>query len=169
MKISGIELASKINLNGIDLFLNGAAVRTKFFIQTYIVSLYAAKPIHDEKEGIEGNTERSLRMQIITPLATAKTVSDNILQGMKTGLGPLYEKQKDLVEELRNVIESSGVQYKDTIDIYATKDKALQLYKNGEKIYTYKNGKLFSETIFGIYLGNPPKDKKIKEALLKGF
>lgn len=169
MKISGIELAPKINLNGIDLFLNGAAVRTKFFIQTYIISLYAAKPIYNEKDGIKGNIERSLRMQIITPLATSKTVSDNILQGMKTGLGDLYEKQKDLVEELRKVIENSGVQYKDTIDIYTTKDKVFQLYKNGKEIYTYKNGELFSETIFGIYLGNPPKDKQIKEALLKGF
>ena len=169
MKISGIELAPKINLNDVDLFLNGAAIRTKFFIQTYIISLYAAIAIREDKEAVEGNIERSLRMQIITPLATSKAVSDNILQGMKNGLGVLYEKQKDMIDELRNVIENAGVQYKDTIDIYVTKNKELRLYKNGEKIYAYKNGKLFSETILGIYLGKQPKDKKIKEALLKGF
>lgn len=169
MKLAGYELTPNINLNGIDLRLNGAAVRSKFFIQTYIISLYAATPITDGTSAIESNVERSLRMQIITPLATSKAVSENILQGMKDGLGALYDKQKDLVEELRDVIERSAVQYKDIIDIYYTKDKVLHLYKNGDKIYTYKEGKLFAETIFGIYLGKYPKDKKIKEALLKGF
>lgn len=169
MKVAGIELAPKINLNKIDLFLNGAAVRTKFFIQTYVISLYSAAPIHNEQDGVESSIERSLRMQIITPMATAKAVSDSILQGMKTGLGELYIHQKDLVEDLRQVIESSAVQYKDTIDIYYTKNQTLKLYKNGKEIYSNKNGKLFAETIFGIYIGKQPKDKKIKEALLKGF
>lgn len=49
MKLAGIELVPKINVNKVDLFLNGAAIRSKFFIQTYIISLYAATPIRDEK------------------------------------------------------------------------------------------------------------------------
>lgn len=169
MKIAGFELTQKININKVDLFLNGAAVRTKFFIQTYIISLYCASPIVKDVDGIESNIERSLRMQIITPLATAKTVSENILQGMKNGLGKLYTQQADLVEDLRAVIEASAVQYKDIIDIYYTKTGILKIYKNETEIYHNKKGKLFAETIFGIYLGNQPKDKKIKDALLKGF
>ncbi len=89
MKLAGIELTPKINPNKVDLFLNGAAIRSKFFIQTYIISLYSAKPIKDERNGIESNIERSLRMQIITPLATSKAVSENIQAGMKDGLGSL--------------------------------------------------------------------------------
>lgn len=169
MRLAGIDLHEKINLNKIDLFLNGAAIRSKFFVQTYIISLYAAKPILDEKTGIESSVERSLRMQIITPLATSKAVSENIQNGMKEGLGSLYHKQRDLVEDLRRVIEQSGVQYKDTIDIYYTAKAELKLYKNDKEIYSNKNGKLFAETIFGMYLGAHPKDRKIKEALLKGF
>ena len=169
MKLAGIELVPKINVNKVDLFLNGAAIRSKFFIQTYIISLYAATPIRDEKNGIESNIERSLRMQIITPLATSKAVSENIQAGMKDGLGSLYFKQRDLVDDLRKVIEASGVQYKDIIDIYYTTEGTLKLYKNEVEIYTNKDGKLFAETILGMYLGKNPKDKKIKEALLKGF
>jgi membrane-bound inhibitor of C-type lysozyme len=169
MKVAGIELVNKINLNKVDLFLNGASVRTKFFMHTYIISLYAASPIRDAQQGVESAIERSLRMKIITPLATAKAVSDSILQGMKTGLGELYIHQKDLVEDLINVIENSGVQYKDIIDIYYTKTNELKLYKNEKEIYHNKEGKLFAESILGMYLGKNPKDKKIKEALLKGF
>jgi hypothetical protein len=169
MKLAGIELPTKINVNKVDLFLNGAAIRSKFFIQTYIISLYAAQCITDEKVAIESNIERSLRMQIITPLATSKAVSENIQNGMKDGLGNLYHQQQDLVEDLRKVIEASGVQYKDTIDIYYTKKSELKLFKNDEEIYHNKNGKLFAETIFSMYFGKKPKDKKIKEALLKGF
>jgi hypothetical protein len=118
---------------------------------------------------INSNIERSLRMQIITPLATSKAVSENIQNGMKDGLGSLYHQQKELVEDLRKVIEQSGVQYKDTIDIYYTSKGELKLYKNEGEIYANKDGKLFAETIFNMYVGKQPKDKKIKEALLKGF
>jgi hypothetical protein len=169
MKLAGIELTPKININRTDLFLNGAAVRTKFFIQTYIISLYAAKSITDEQSAVESNTERSLRMQIITPLATSKAVSENIQNGMKDGLGSLYQQQKELVEDLRRVIENSGIQYKDIIDIYYTSKGELKLFKNESEIYHNKNGKLFAETILNMYVGKNPKDKKIKEALLKGF
>lgn len=169
MKLANIELPKKINVNKIDLFLNGAAIRSKFFIQTYIISLYSAIKITDEKIAIESSIERSLRMQIITPLATSKAVSENIQSGMKDSLGSLYYEQKDLIEDLRNVIENSGVQYKDIIDIYYTKNAELKLYKNGIEIYSNEKGKLFAESILSMYFGKYPKDKKIKEALLKGF
>ncbi len=169
MKLASVELPNKINVNNVDLFLNGAAIRSKFLVQTYIISMYSAEKITDEKSGIESNIERSLRMQIITPLATSKAVSENIQDGMKVGLGILYYQQKDLVEDLKKVIEQSGVQYKDTIDIYYTVKAELKLYKNEKEIYSNKDGKLFAETIFGMYLGRNPKDRKIKEALLKGF
>lgn len=169
MKLANFEIAERININNVDLFLNGAAVRSKFFIQTYIISMYAAKAITDENVAIESNIERCLRMQIITPLATSKAVSENIQNGLKDGLGNLYNEQKDLVADIRNVIANAGVQYKDIIDIYYTKDSVLKLYKNEKEIYSNNNGKLFAETMFCIYVGNKPKDKKIKAALLKGF
>ena len=169
MKLAGIELPKSIHLGNTELFFNGAAIRSKFFIQTYIISMYAEKPIRDEKTGIESDIDRSLRMQIITPLATSKAVSENIQNGMKSGLGSLYDKQKDLIEDLRKVIETSGVQYKDVIDIHFTNLHELKLYKNEKEIYHNKNGKLFAQTIFGMYLGKNPKDQKIKQALLKGY
>lgn len=168
MRLAGFDLPSSIKLNNKELRLNGAAVRSKFFIQTYIIALYAEKPITDAKTGIEGDIERSMRMVIITPLATSKAVSENIQNGMKSGLGALYHKQKDLIDDLRRVIENSGVQYKDAIDIYYTTQGEMKLYKNGEEIYSNPKGKLFAQTIFEMYLGSRPKDPKIKQALLKG-
>ena len=37
MKVAGFEIENKINPNNVDLFLNGVAIRSKFFIQTYII------------------------------------------------------------------------------------------------------------------------------------
>ncbi|MEZ5054380.1 MAG: chalcone isomerase family protein [Chitinophagales bacterium] len=169
MKLAGYELTPKIKLNKVDLFLNGAAVRSKFFVQTYIIGLYAEKAITDENEAIDSNLERCLRMIIITPLATAKAVSESIQSGMRDGLGSLYKAQKDLVDDIKNVVENSGVQYQDSVDIYYTKKGELKLYKNEEEIYHNKDGKLFAQAIFGMYVGKKPKDAKMKTALLKGF
>lgn len=168
MKLAGFELAKKINPNKVDLFLNGAAIRSKFFIQTYIISLYAAHVIKNEKDAIHSNIERCLRMQIITPLATSKAVSENIQNGMKAGLGNLYEQQKDLVNDIKNVIENAGIQYKDIIDIYYTAQGELKFFKNDVEIYHRTDGQLFAQTMFNMYVGNSPKDKKIKQELLKG-
>src|SRR4051812_29958634 len=99
MKLAGTDLEETINLNNKPLRLNGAAIRTKFFLQTYIISFYSERPIRDEKEAIDSDLERTLRMNIITPLATSKAVSENIQSGMKDGLGSLYNEQKDLVED----------------------------------------------------------------------
>ncbi len=168
MKLAGIEIAENINLNNKELILNGAAIRTKFFVQTYIISLYTETPILHDKIGVESLIERCLRMQIITPLATSKAVSENIQSGMKEGMGKLYHLNKETIEQLIHVLESSQIQYKDIIDIYYSDKSELKIFKNGKEIYSNKDGKLFAETIFGIYLGRNPKDRKIKEALLTG-
>ena len=169
MKLAGIELPDSIQLNETPLYLNGAAIRSKFFIQTYVIALYAARPVTSAEDGISSDIERSLRMYITTPLATSKVVSENIQSGMKDSLGELYKKQYDLIEDLRRVIEQSGVQYKDNIDIYVTSDGELKLYKNEAEIYHKKNGRLFAQSIYSMYLGSRPKDPQIKRALLKGF
>lgn len=169
MKLAGVNLTTKIILNHTDLYLNGAAVRSKFFIQTYIISFYTEKSITSMQEAVYSTIARSLRMQIITPLATSKAVSENIQNGMKESLGNVYNNQKELIEDLRYVIETSNVQHKDVIDIFYAENVGLKLYKNETEIYHNQDGKLFAETIFGMYVGDKPKDKKIKEALLKGF
>jgi hypothetical protein len=131
-----------------------------FFIQTYIISLYCAEKITDENLAIKSNIERSLRMQIITPLATSKAVSENIQNGMKDGLGSLYHQQKELVEDLRKVIEQSGVQYKDTIDIYYTSKGELKLYKNEGEIYTNKDRKIICRNYFQYVCWQTTKRQK---------
>ncbi|MCB0507874.1 MAG: chalcone isomerase family protein [Bacteroidetes bacterium] len=169
MNIGGFEIDEKINIFKKELTLNGVAVRSKFFIQTYIISIYAEKSITQEQDAIDSNIERSLRMQIITPLATPKVVSENIENAMKAGLGNSYLQHKSLIDEVRSVIEKSAVQYQDIIDIYYAKNGDFLLFKNGNEIYKNADGTLLITAIYNMYVGKNPKDKKIKSALLKGF
>lgn len=168
MKLANFEVAQQININNTNLFLNGAAIRTKFFIDTYIISLYLQKSTTNEHEVLTSTDAKVLRMQLITPLATPKAVSDNLSDGMKNGLGKLYYEYKSTVEAIQEAVIQSAVKYKDSIDIYSNKNE-LQLYKNNELFLTLNDSQLIADTIFNIYLGNPPKDKKIKQLLLKGF
>lgn len=169
MKLANIELPNKINFNNIDLFLNGAAVRTKFFVQTYIISLYSAEKITDEKIAIESNIERCLRMTIVSPLATPTLVALNIEAGIKESLGNKAAFYKDTIDEVTKILQNAQIGYKDSIDNYYTKDGKLLLYKNGILLGENNDGKIFAESLFNLYMGKHPKDRKIKEALLKGF
>jgi hypothetical protein len=170
MKIAGFELPEKIILNDKTLFLNGAAMRTKFFINTYIISLYAEKPILTSHDAIHSNIARSLRMTISTPLATPTLISQNIENGVKESLGASYFSLKHIVDEIKITIEKSNVGYKDTIDNFYDTDKSLYYYKNEQLIGANNtDGHIFGKALFDMYFGSKPKDEKIKRLLLKGF
>ena len=173
MKISGIEIPDFIIINNKKLYLNGAAMRTKFFVNTYIIALYSEKPITDEKEAIHGNTARNLRMLLTTPLATPTLVSQNIESGVKESLGKKYIELKHIVDNIKTTIEQSNVGYKDYIDNFFDSDKKMYYYKNGDSLgeigENNNDGQTFGEALFDMYVGKNPKDQKIKKALLKGF
>lgn len=170
MKISIFELPETITLNKQKLYLNGAAMRTKFFVNTYVIALYSAQPITTASEAIESTIPRSLRMLIATPLATPTLVSQNIESGVKESLGSNYSTLKATVDEIKQTIEASNIGYKDYIDNFLDKNGVLSYFKND--VFLGKNDKdagLFAKALFDMYFGNKPKDAKIKKALLRGF
>jgi hypothetical protein len=170
MKINNFELPEKIILNNKELFLNGAAVRTKFFINTYIVALYTEKPITHADDAIYSNIARSLRMLIITPLATPTTVSQSLDGGLKDSLGRKYSEFKYVADEIKTIIERANVGYKDYIDIFYDNNKTLSYLKNDKLLGEQsQDGQILAEALFNMYFGKKPKDEKIKRAMLRGF
>lgn len=170
MKLAGIELSPSINLHKKELQLNGAAVRTKFFVQTYVIALYAEKPIRDEDTAINSAIERSIRMVISTPLATTDLVIQNIQNGIKDSVGGShYSELENSITEITSTLKKIGIGYKDCIDIYYTSKGELLLFKNEHLKGKIKNGTGFAQALFEMYVGKRPKDKKIKQALLNGF
>jgi hypothetical protein len=169
MNISGFQIPDSINLRGKTLYLNGAAMRNKFFMNIYIIALYSEKPITKEEDAIHSNIERSLRMLITTPMATPKIISENIEEGIKYSLGSLYNQLKPTVDKIKETISYAQIGYKDHIDNYYTSDGVMQMYKNDQFLSEDKDGKVFAESLFNMYMGKNPKDRRIKKELLKGF
>lgn len=170
MKISIFEIPDSIIVEGKKLYLNGAAMRTKFFINTYIIALYAEKSITNADDAIHSTIARSIRMLITTPLATPTIVSQNMENGIKESLGSRYPSMKHIVDEIKTTIEQSNVGYKDYIDNFYDNDRSLAYYKNDVLLgKNSKDGHIFGEALLDMYLGKKPKDEKIKKALLKGF
>jgi len=171
MKIANFEIPEEIVLNNKKLKLNGAAMRTKFFINTYIIALYSEKPIYNEEEAIYSSIPRCLRMLITTPLATPSAVSQNIGSGLKEGMNEKeYKKLQPTLEEIKSIIEKTNTGYKDYIDNFYDSDKSFSYLKNGTLLGKSEdtNGQIFAEAIFNLYFGKKPKDNKIKKALLNG-
>jgi hypothetical protein len=169
MNISGFEVPDSIQLNGTTLRLNGAAMRTKFFLNIYIVAFYTAQPITREEEAVHSNIERSLRMIVTTPLATPGIVSENVVSSMKETLGRKFYEMRPVVEKIKSVIDTAQIGYKDCMDTYYSTDGALHVYKNGQYLNSEANAKVFAEALFNIYMGRQPVDAKVKRYLLKGW
>jgi hypothetical protein len=169
MNIAGFEVPESIQINGTTLRLNGAAMRTKFFLNIYIVALYTVQPITREEDAVFSNIERSLRMIVTTPLATPGIVSENVVDSMKESLGSKYYQLKPVVEKIKSVIEIAQIGYKDCMDIYFDTRGALHVYKNGQFLSSEADAQIFAEALFNIYMGRQPVDAKVKRYLLKGW
>jgi hypothetical protein len=169
MNISGFDVPESILLNGTRLRLNGAAMRTKFFLNIYIVALYTAQPITREEDAVHSKIERSLRMIVTTPLATPGLVSENVVDSMKESLGSKYYQLKPVVEKIKSVIDTAQIGYRDCMDTYYSADGALHVYKNGQFLSSEADAQIFAESLFNIYMGRQPVDAKVKRYLLKGW
>lgn len=169
MNINGFHIPESIQLNGKTLRLNGAAQRTKFFLNIYIVAFYTAKPITREEDAVHSQIERSLRMIVTTPLATPGLVSESVMDSMKETLGSKFYQMKPVVEKIKSVIDSAQIGYKDCMDTFYTADGSLHVFKNDRYISSQLDAHIFAEALYNIYMGQQPVDGKVKRALLKGW
>lgn len=169
MNINGFDIPESIELNGKTLRLNGAAQRTKFFMNIYIVAFYTSESITRDEDAIHSPIERSLRMIVTTPLATPGLVSESVMDSMKETLGRKFYQMKPVVEKIKSVIESAQIGYKDCMDTFYTADGSLHVFKNNRFISSQPDAQIFAEALYNIYMGKQPVDSKVKRALLKGW
>jgi hypothetical protein len=168
MHIAGFEVPETIRINGVILRLNGAAMRTKFFMNVYIVAFYTARSITREEEAIHSTVDRCMRMIITTPMATPGIVSENVVDGIRRSLGHQYTALQPTVDKIKVVIDGAKIGYRDYMDNYYSASGILQMYKNGQLLSEQPQSEIFATALFKMYMGKHPIDEKVKEALLRG-
>lgn len=162
-EISDVTLQNSIDVDGTALQLNGAGVRSKYFLSLYVGSLYLENKSSDANKILYSNELKMMRLDVISSLITAEKMEETVRSGFKSSLG-------GDTSSLQSEIDSFIGVFKEEIEVgdvfkFITTGEVLKAYKN-DKLLTTVEGEDFQRALFGIWLGNKPADKKLKGLML---
>lgn len=162
--LAGIELPPVMETPQTALLLNGAGIRTKFFLDLYVGGLYLKQKQSQPQKIIEADETMAIKLHIISSLITSEKMENATREGFakatKSNIVPIQQQ----IEEFIAVFKEEIKQY-DIYDLVYSPGKGVEVSKNG-KLYTTIKGLPFKQALFGIWLGEEPAQASLKKAML---
>ena len=158
--------APKVRMEGTALTLNGHGVREKFWIDLYEVALHLPQADNDARRIVEADEPQLLRLVIVSSLISKKKMEKGIREGFQRST---RGRTEGLQERIDRFTEAFGetLEKGDRIDLFYRPGVGVTVYKNGRPVTTLE-GKDFKEALWGIWLGEEPVQKSLKNDLLGG-
>jgi hypothetical protein len=163
-EIEGVNMPEYLEVAKSKLILNGAGVRSKFFMDLYVGGLYLQNKSNNQKEIIESDAPMAIRLHIISSLITSKKMEKATREGFenatKGNTGPIKSQIEEFISVFKEKIEKN-----DIFELIYLPGKGLEVYKNGE-FKCRIEGPAFKQALFGIWLGDKPAQESLKEEML---
>jgi hypothetical protein len=162
--INNAEIADNIQVAEQILKLNGAGIRTKFFLNVYVGALYLNEKSSDAETLIAADEAMTIRLYITSSLIDGEKMSEATFDGFvkSTGgkLGPIQKEVESLISAFRDGVEES-----DVFDLQYVPGQGISIIRNG-KIKAVVAGLEFKKALFGIWLSNDPVQDDLKNGML---
>ncbi len=163
-KISGIEIPTKISYDETILELNGAGVRTKYFMDMYVGGLYVTEKNKNDSAIINSDKTMAIKLHILSSLITTSKMINAIDAGFKNSTKGKQAELKTEINKFKAVF-SPEIKQNDVYDFIYSPEKGTVVYKNSKAVLTIK-GLEFKKALFGIWLCDEPADNGLKSAML---
>jgi hypothetical protein len=162
-EISGVELNKTLTLNEQPLVLNGAGVRSKFFIDLYVGSLYVPTVL-DNTAAVLAADNVAVRLNITSGMITADKMKEAINDGFDDATdGNTAGIQTQIAQFMQ--LFSTEIVDGDQFTLLASKTSGVTAFKNGEAQATITS-EPFRQALLKIWLGDEPAQNSLKEAML---
>jgi len=163
MTINNVNLKENITQNNTQLELNGAGIRTKYFLKLYVGALYLPTKTTNPKEIIESKDEMSIKLFITSKMITTDRLKEALTEGFETVEPSKLAKIEDKVKRF----DAAFTDKVELGDVYSfdSKDGVVYVSRNGKPLITIE-GQDFKEALYGIWLGENAIDSKLKAKML---
>lgn len=165
-EIAGVKVDDKVQLNGGELLLNGAGLRSRFMFKVYVASLYLPRKTGSSAEVYEAPTRR-ISMQMLRDVdadsmfgALRDGLRDNLDETRLAALQPQIGQFEAVMRRVGTVHSGDRI----TLDFFA--DNVAVSY-NGDARGSVGGGG-FANALLRVWLGDKPVDGGLKKALLGG-
>lgn len=167
-EVSGVKLDDKVRIapGAPDLVLNGAGVRTRFFVKVYVAGLYLTQKKSVPAEALLLAGPKRVSMTMLRDL-TAQQLAEALSDGFKANNPIDVERYKSHLDELTAIMNSIGQAKKgDSIALDYLPETGTRIVVNGEQKGKPIADEGFYRGLLLIWLGEKPVDGDLKRALL---
>lgn len=162
--LSGVTFQKKMMIGETPLELNGAGIRSKYFMDMYVMGLYLGTKTTDAKKIIAANEHFSIKLQIVSSLITSEKMTTAINEGFENATNkntvPIKKQIDEFIAAFKDEIKKG-----DEFTIFYVPNKAVMVVKNGKAMAKIE-GIEFKKALLGIWLSDKPADNDLKKALL---
>ncbi|WP_299791475.1 chalcone isomerase family protein [uncultured Shewanella sp.] len=162
-EVAGIELAEQITVESTQLQLNGAGVRSKFFIDLYVGSLYLPSGGDNIGEVIDAPVS-AVRLNITSGMITSDKMRDAIEDGFEDATDGNTDEIKPQIDKFMALFSDAIIEG-DQFTLATDKASGVTAYKNGVAQATIE-GEAFRLALLKIWLGDNPAQTSLKKAML---
>ncbi len=162
--VEGVNLPDQFDVEGTSLMLNGAGVRSKFFMDLYVGALYLVTSSTDGDAVTAADEPMNIRLAIISSLITSEKMVEATNEGFENSTGGNTGPIKPHIDAFMNVFKEE-IKEGDLFDI-SYKSGTIRIAKNGDEKAAIDGGLAFKKAVFGIWLSENPAQESLKEEML---
>lgn len=162
--VNGVELRETLRSGDQSLDLNGAGVRSKFFIKLYVAALYLPERSSDAGAILSADEPQAIALHVTSGRINSDNMTEATLEGFEKSTGGNLAPIQDEVDQLLSVF-ADEISEGDVFDLVYVPGEGVRVIKNGETGDTIGD-RAFKEALFGIWLGDEPAQGSLKDDML---
>ncbi|CAM3753324.1 chalcone isomerase family protein [Parendozoicomonas haliclonae] len=166
-EVGGVQLKPSIEEDGKTLNLNGAGIRSKFFVDVYVASLYTTQPEKKAAPILDGEILSAVRLDIISGLITSDKMVSTVEEGFKEATDGNVAPLQERINTFMQVFSKTEIKKGESFTLVGIPKVGVTAYRNGKEVITIQ-GDDFRKALFAIWLGHKPASKTLKKELLAG-
>lgn len=166
VEIQGVRLDDSATVGGSTLVLNGAGLRTKFFLKVYVGSLYLPAKA-TTAQAVLAQAPRRIQMNLLRNL-TAQQLIDSLNDGLTANTTDTERAAiKSQIDELESIMRSFNETRSGSVVTLDFVGDVTHISLDGKERGTI-GGAAFNHALTDIWIGAHPAQDDLKKALLGG-
>lgn len=169
--VAGVNISDSITFNDRALLSQGSGVRSKFFIDLYVASLFREEEQSRKRlsstlgyEAVNSQKLRAIRLNIVSGFITSTKMLDAIEEGFQLATDGDSTEIDIYITEFTSVFDQP-IEKQDQFTFISEPGIGVHVLKNNQRL-TSINNDAFRRALLSIWLGISPVDKGLKRDML---
>jgi Chalcone isomerase-like len=163
-EVAGVTFPQTVQAGGKTLQLNGAGLRTRFFLKVYAIGLYLEQPATDAKAILAADQVRRAELRMLRSVS-ASEMAEAIGDAFKANAGGALPQLQARLDRFKSLFPSANSG--EVITLTYVPGTGTVVGAGGKDLGTIE-GKDFADVLFSAWIGAHPVDDSLKQALLAG-